>query len=115
MKLQPVKKGLIVAFILFTVSCFAEEWSSWQVMSGSGHLSMRSVQTNVAGCAFAFRNNSTAQTLTGAKIHYIHSGRVDDDILPALRPQQSLGGWAAFSVDDKCSNTRVEVYDETWE
>jgi hypothetical protein len=102
------------ALLLLPLACLASDWGPWEVMSGSGRLSMRSVQTNLAGCAFAFRNDSTTLTLEGAKIHYIHSGRVDDDILPALRPQQSLGGWTAFSVDDKCENVRVQIYDETW-
>jgi hypothetical protein len=115
MKIPSAKNISIAAVLMVAVTCFAQQWSNWEVMSGSGQLSMRSVQTNSAGCAFAFRNNSTTRTMTGAKIHYIHSGRVDNDILPALRPQQSLGGWTAFSVDDQCSNVRVQIYDETWE
>ena len=53
-------------------------------------------------------------TLVGARIKYIHGGRVDNDILPTLKPQQSLGGWTAFSVEDVCSKVEVQIYDEEW-
>jgi len=114
MKTQLVSRILIASLVLLTTTALAQGWSDWEVMSGSGQLSMRSAQSG-STCAFAFRNNSTSQTLRGAKIRYIHSGRVDNDILPALGPQQSLGGWTAFSVEDRCSNVRVQIYDESWD
>ena len=113
MKLRPSRVLTACVLSTLTLTAFAE-WSEWRRMDGSGMLSMRSADSGEAGCAFAFRNDSN-RTLTGAKIHYIHSGRVDNDILPALGPGQSLGGWTAFSVEDQCSNVRVQIYDETWE
>ncbi|HET8997212.1 MAG TPA: hypothetical protein VFN42_11145 [Acetobacteraceae bacterium] len=76
-------------------------------------LAMRAVQVTNAVCAFAFRNDS-GRTLQMARIHYYHGGRTDNDILPGLRPGQVLGGWAAFSVEDRCSNVSVQVYDASW-
>ncbi len=102
------------ALSAMTITAMAD-WSAWERMSGSGRLSMRSTDVNNdIGCAFAFRNDSNAR-LTGAKIHYIHSGRVDNDILPAMNPGEEIGGWTAFSVEDRCSNVRVQIYDETWD
>jgi len=104
----------VSALALTSVAAMAFQWSAWRTMSGSGHLSMRSGPAPSNGCAFAFRNDTTNMTLLGAKIRYIHSGRVDNDILPELGPQKSLGGWTAFSVEDQCQNVEVQVYDEQW-
>jgi hypothetical protein len=100
-------------FLVAGAASAVAQWSDWRVMSGSGHISMRSAQSG-STCAFAFRNNSTSMTLLGAKIHYNHSGRVDNDIMVQMGPQQVVGGWTAYSVEDQCSNVYVQVYDEQW-
>lgn len=89
------------------------QWSDWQTMS-AGQFSMKSAQVNNSVCAFAFRND-TGMTLIGAQIKYMHSGRIDNDILPGLSPGPSVGEWSAFSVQDKCPNIEVEIYDVQWQ
>ncbi len=107
-----VRRAAVAAVVLSATAAFAD-WSEWKVMSGSGRISMRSAQSG-STCAFAFRNNSTSMTLVSAKIHYNHSGRVDNDIMVQMGPQQVVGGWTAYSVEDQCSNVYVNVYDEEW-
>jgi hypothetical protein len=89
------------------------QWAQWTSLGGDGRLSVRTAQ-NGPTCAIAFRNNSTSLTLVSAKIHYIHSGRTDNDIMVQMGPQQVVGGWTAYSVEDQCGNVEVEIYDQVW-
>lgn len=103
----------ISAFTASAVSgAFADQWSNWQPVGGIP-LSVRFVQVTPQTCALAFRNDSASQ-FNGARLSYFHSGRTDQDVLPAMGPGQSLGGWAAFSVQDSCGNIRVQVYQASW-
>jgi hypothetical protein len=107
-----VQRTAVVCIVL-SASVAVAEWSGWSRLAGTGRLSMKSAQ-NGNTCAFAFRNDSTNMTLESAKIHYNHNGRVDNDIMVQMGPQQVVGGWTAYSVNDACSNVYVEVYDEVW-
>lgn len=103
----------IVVVAAGETAAHAGEWSAWQRMSGIP-VSFRYVQVNSDTCALAFRNDSGIR-LMGAKLEYIHDGRVDHDYLPGLNPGQALGGWTAFSFEGNCANSQVRIYDAQWQ
>jgi hypothetical protein len=103
----------VSAFIVPAFSgALADQWSNWQSVGGLP-LSVRYVQVTPQTCALAFRNDS-ASYFNGARLSYFHSGMTDQDVLPSMGPGQSIGGWAAFSVQDFCGNIRVSVYQASW-
>lgn len=101
----------IVFLTIFSAAAQADPWSEWISLNG---VPISFSSANIRGfCAFRFRNDSDRR-LSGGRIHFTHGGNVENDILIGMRPGQIHGGWAAYSVEDRCSNVEIQLYDLDW-